>query len=424
MSTREQLEANRPGNPPSSGKNTSDTFLELPSCTIEDIDRALFNLFDKDLPLTYSYKKKTQRVPIVFAGGERFAIIARKKPLRDKNNALILPVISIMRSNLTQENEMGLASNTSVPHIIKKQISKKDPRYQRLINKLGLKNSDNLATREAFLNESSGSPLEGAEPGRIASRRGSAPLTDQIRAGNLLELNLDNNIFEVIEMPPPNFITATYEVTVWAQYVQQMNNIIMSIMSNAQSYAQRTFRLETQKGYTFVAYMESGFAPGNNFDDFTDDERIIRTSFTLKVPGYLLGETYPGAPNRLRSVLSSPQLSFELDLTSAQILSDVSVGAPSGNPDSYVLDDARRISAPLPGGAVAGQESVTYNDTRNLNASSPDRDDSVLIGAAVNDVRQRTVETITDPFGKRTQKKSVVKTRYNRNGETVYREVH
>jgi hypothetical protein len=110
-------------------------------------------------------------------------------------------------------------------------------------------------------------------------------------------------------------------------------------------------------------------------------------------------------------------------LTSAQILDDIVVGTPSGNPDSYVLDDTRRIDAPLPGGAVAGQESVSYNDSRNLNASSPDRNDSAMIGGAVNDMRQRTVEIIFDPFGKAIQKKSVVKTRYTRSGETVYREV-
>ena len=423
MSTREQLEANRPGNPPIAGENTSDVFLEIPSCTIEDIDRALFNLFDKDLPLIYSYKKKSQRVPIVFAGGERFAVVARKKPLRDANGAAILPVVSIMRSNLTQANEMGLASNTATPHIIKKQISKKDPRYQRLINRLGLKNSDDLVTQDAFLNANQGTPLEGAKPGRIASRRGGASKNARVRSGDLLSPSLSNNIFEIIEMPPPNFVTATYEVTIWAQYVQQMNNLVMAIMTNTQSHAQRTFRLETQKGYVFVAYMESGFSPGNNFDDFTDDERIIRTSFTLTVPGYLLGETYPGAPNRLRSILSAPQVSFELDLTSAHILSDVEVGTFSGDPNSYVLDDVRRIDAPLPGGAVADQKSVTYNDPRRLNAPSPDRNDSAMLGGAVNDIRQRTVETISDPFGKTTQTISVVKTRSTRNGETVYREV-
>jgi len=424
MSVREQLESVKQGNLPSTGENATDTNVELPSCSIEDIDRALFELFDRDLPLTYIYKDEQKRIPIVFAAGERFALIARKKPLRDKANALILPIISIMRSSLLMDNTMGLSSNTTVPHIIKKKLSKKDPRYQRLLNKAGLKNSDDLATDEAFLNDGSGDPLQGAKPGRITTRRSATYLTDQKRHGDLLSADLGNNIYEVIEMPPPAFITATYEITIWAQYVMQMNDIVMAIMTNAQDYAQRTFRLETSKGYTFVAYMDPAFDPSNNFDDFTDDERIIRTSLTMKVPGYLLGETYGGSPNRLQSILSSPQITFEMDMTSAQIVDTVTVGIPSGDPDAYVLDDSRHIFAPLPGQAIAGQETIARADSRNLGLQDATQDDTAMLGGAVNDIYERTVESITDPFtGKMSQKISVVKTRTNRRGETVYREI-
>jgi len=428
MTIREQLEASRPGNPPLAGENATDIILELPSCTIEDIDRAIFELFDKSMPLTYSYKKEPKKIPVVFAAGERFALIARKKPLRDKAGALILPVISIMRSGLSQDNEMGLSSNSISPHIIKRRLSKKDPRYQQWLNKMGLKNSDDLATDEAFLNSgggqpTGGAPLSGAKAGRIATRRSGSPSNSKIREGNLLDASKNNNIYEVIEMPPPAFVTATYEITVWAQYVVQMNDIIMTIMTNAQNYDQRTFRIESQKGYTFVAYMESGFDPSNNFEDFSDDERIIKTSFTMKVPGYLLGETYPGSPSRLRSVLSSPQLSFEMDFVSLQILDAIEVGIPSGNPADYG-DDDRHVHAPLPGQAIAGQSSISKSDPRTPGRLSSDKNDSAMIGGAVNDIRENTVEKIIDPFtGKTIRKIGVVKTRTNRSGETIYREI-
>jgi len=424
MSIREQLEAARQGNPPLAGENATDTNVELPSCSIEDIDRTLFDLFNKDLPLTYTYKDEQKRIPVVFAAGERFALIARKKPLRDGAGALILPVISIMRSSLSMDNEMGMSSNTIVPHIIRKKLSKKDPRYQHWLNKTGLKNSDDLATDEAFLNDNTAAPLQGAKPGRIATRRDASQVSRQRKKGNLLSPELGNNIYEVIEMPPPIFVTATYEITVWAQYVMQMNDIVMAIMTNAQNYEQRTFRLESQKGYTFVAYMEAGFDPSNNFDDFTDDERIIRTSFTLKVPGYLLGETYDGSPARLRSILSSPQVIFEMDITSAQILDAVEVGAPSGDTVDYVLNDSRNIVSPLPGQAIGGQSASSLSDPRNLSSRATIQDDSALIGGAVNDLRETTVETIIDPFTrKEIRSMSVVKTRTTRRGETIYREI-
>ena len=85
----------------------------------------------------------------------------------------------------------------------------------------------------------------------MASRRTSSMVPLGVRRGDLLEPDLNRNITEIIEMPPVQFITATYEITVWAQYVQQMNDIIMAVMSNMQSYGGRTFRLETKKGYRF-----------------------------------------------------------------------------------------------------------------------------------------------------------------------------
>ena len=443
MSTRETTEALRQGTIPIDRENASDTILELPSCTIEDIDRAVFDLFDRDLPIHYTYKKKTKRVPVVFAAGERFALIARKKPLRDKNNALILPVVSMMRQGVVSQNEMGLASNQSVPHVIKKQLSKKDARYQRIINKLGLVSSDDLPTKDAFITTGS-KAYQNAQPGRIASRRAGSLVPLGVRRGNLLDLDNKNNIFEVIEMPPVQFISATYEVTIWAQYIQQMNDIEMAIMSNMQSYGGRTFRLETKKGYTFVAYLESNFDPGNNFDDFTDDERIIRTSFSLKVPGYLLGETYPGAPNRLRSTTSAPQLTFGMNFVNGEVETQVkNSNIPSGDPNDYILDD-RSIDAPLPGQSIGGAKSRSSTDPRHPGVTNFDQEDTALIGGTSNDivsypafvtgsqerggsgtpVRTTVLETEVNPFtGDNEDVRSYVKTRTSRKGEVVYREV-
>lgn len=444
MSTRETIEAQRQGTTPVETENTSDAIVDIPSCTIEDIDRGVFDLFDSDLPIHFTYRKKTKRVPVVFAAGERFALIARKKPLRDKNNALILPVLSIMRQSVVSENEMGLASNQTVPHVIRKKLSKKDPRYQRIINKLGLVSSDDMPTKDAFIKTDTKS-FQDAKPGRIASRRDGSLVPMGARRGNLLDPDLDNNIFEVIEMPPAQFITVSYEITVWAQYVQQMNDIVMAIMSNMQSYGGRTFRLETKKGYTFVAYLDSAFDPGNNFDDFSDDERIIRTSFSLKVPGYLIGKTYEGAPSRLRSLVSSPQLQFGMNFVGGEIETQVkNSGIPSGDPNDYILDD-RNINAPLPGQAIAGAVARSSTDSRQPGVTDVGQQDTALIGGTTNDIvtypanfvsgsnerggsgtpeRIAVIETQKNPFtGDNEDVRSYVKTRTSRNGETVYREV-
>jgi hypothetical protein len=445
MSTRETLESVDQGNIPLSGENASDDNVGMPNCTIGDIDRAVFDLFDKQLPLFYNIKKEVKRVPIVFAGGERFAIIARKKPLRDRNNTLILPVISIMRSSLTADNEMGMASNQAVPQITKKKLSRKDPRYQRIVNKLGLKNSDDLPDSSAFLEQDKTQPLTGATPGRIASRRAGSNVPMGVRRGNLLTQPLENNIFEVLQMPPVQFVTVTYEVMIWTQYIQQMNNITMAIMSNMQNYVGRSFRLEARNGYTFVAYLDPGFEPNNNFDEFTDSERIIRTSFTMKVPGYLIGETYPGAPSRARAFVSSPQITFEMNFVEGDVVIDPkNAGIPSANPDDYILDN-RLLTAPLPGQSIGGVRSTSNTDPSQPGISNIGQEDTALIGGTTNDIvaspvnyasgsaerggsgtapRISTLSSEVNPFtGKNEDVRSYLKTRTSRNGETVYREI-
>ena len=92
MSTRQTTGANK--NPIGS---SIDPDFKVPSCTIEDVDKALFNLFEKELNLQYELNGNLEKIPVIFAAGERFALTRRKNPIRDSNNTVILPVISIIK---------------------------------------------------------------------------------------------------------------------------------------------------------------------------------------------------------------------------------------------------------------------------------------------------------------------------------------
>ena len=122
MSTRYTRKDALPGTIPMGyeGDNIPDD-LEVPSCTIEDVDRALFNLFNQDLPLFYKHKEGMRRVPVIFATGERFAILRRKRPLRDKAGALVLPLISIMRTGIEQDPSRRMTGGQNAPMTIKKR---------------------------------------------------------------------------------------------------------------------------------------------------------------------------------------------------------------------------------------------------------------------------------------------------------------
>jgi len=405
------------------GANIPEDF-DIPSCTIEDVDRSLFDLFDKQLPFNYSHKSGTKRAPVIFASGERFAILRRKKPLRDKSGALILPLVSIMRTGINQTPTMGSGTNQTVGHIIKKRLSEEDPSYQRLLNKKRLINSDDLPSNKSVSRTFPENDAE-ALPGRTASRRDPAKRSSK----NLLEPEGGRHIYEIIEMPPPKYFTASYEITFWAQYTLQMNDMITALMSLYQSYSQRSFQLETPKGYWFVGYASEDLSAGNNFDDFTDSERLVRYSFTMTVPGYIVNPSYPGSQNSLRRYLSAPEINFSSVITTKKFENRKPQGIASANPNDYVLEDVRTVDDLLPGQSI-GSTNFAASDSRGIfkkrqgsEYENQESGDTVVGTTHAEDNRTRIVEYETNPFtGETITKKLHLKTRTNRQGETVLRE--
>lgn len=336
------------------GNNTPEDF-SIPSCTLEDADRAVFDLFNEQLPLQHSINNETRRIPVIFATGERFAVLNRKEPLRDKNKTLILPLISIMRTGISQSPDNGYGPGQMQTSKIKVKISPDSDTYKRLINKLGLQNQDNIAAL-SHLNSEDGS---GVEPGTVGTRRNQTSPSFEALEGKLLSPDLLDNIYEVITMPPVKHYQATYNVTIWSQFTKQMNEIISVIMSTYQNNYGRTFRLETKKGYWFVGYVSSDFTSGENYDDFTDSERIVKQSFDIKVNAYLLMPDYPGSPNGLRRSVSAPVIEFDVGSVNSSLANNLNANIPSNSTDAYILDDLSTVGDGLPGLAIGADQKAS-----------------------------------------------------------------
>jgi len=295
------------------GDNPPEDF-DFPSIGIEDIDRAVFKLFDEKLSFQTTQKKESKKVPVVFASGERFALTRRKNPIRDKNNALILPLISIARNDIDfsagQKGKGTAISFRNQPsYTVKRRLSKKDRQYQNVINELGLTNQTNVSSRRAFvLNDVV--PGNVAKSGEQASRRNGKNISFTSQSGHInLDANLGNNIFEIIDIPYPEFIAIGYEVTFWTQYISQANEMMETLIFNFDGQGQE-IAIKTDAGYELVAFFDQTFSNGSNFDNYSDDERIVKNSINLTIPGYMLNPKNPGIPNLARSYFSAPVIDF------------------------------------------------------------------------------------------------------------------
>ena len=157
------------------GTNPPEDF-SIPSIGIEDIDRSIFHLFNEKLNFEVTHKGSLKKVPVIFAAGERFALTRRKNPIRDKNNTLILPVISIMQRDIDiSPGQLGKGTAISYmkqpSYTIKYKLSKRDRKFQNIINKLGLKNQENVASLNNLLTNTGLVDGFASKPGTLATRR-------------------------------------------------------------------------------------------------------------------------------------------------------------------------------------------------------------------------------------------------------------
>jgi hypothetical protein len=368
----------------------TENFQELPSCGIEDVDRAVFDLFDRVLPLQLETDGEVKKVPVIYATGERAVLLSKRRPLRDTQGALILPLVSVVRTGIEQDPDGYGLSATTKEIVIKKKVSKSNLEYKRSLNENNLSNQDHVL---------SGS----VGPSRFTRRNFAwGSKNTSLRGSN-------KNIYEVYTMPAPRFFQCTYEVTFWVHFQQQINSIYEAIMSSYMTPA-RQFMISSDKGYTFTAILDKAFSPSNNLDDFTDSERLVKSSVTLKVNGYVINPEGPGLMPQIKRYTSSPYITFET-IIGAIPSGKKGLVLKSGNPEDFERENYSHELDALPASQTFPSKTVTEKA-------------DILIGKFGKIDNQELIILEEDPLsGQKIEKKYFVKDRHHRKGETVLREV-
>lgn len=230
----------------------------LQTVTIESIDAAIIDWFDRTVDAHVEGPTNSRvKVPVRLGSGERWATGREKKGTRDALGQLILPIISIRRTAVDPDLTMQ-ALGTETPTIqIAKRISPKTNNLQVLNN--------------------------AAIP---SLRFPTSPV-----------------VYEVTTIPFPERKVMTYEIQIQAQYVTQMNAILEKIWDNTEM--QNSFvavfdnvnrvppkgeEFENRKplsSHYVVGFFDSTNSAGGNFDEFTDQERIVQYNTTIRVPAVL-----------------------------------------------------------------------------------------------------------------------------------------
>lgn len=370
---------------------------EIPSCEIEDIDRAIYDLFNSNIKIFYDSKSGEKiKVPVRFVAGERWALWRGKDHLKDQNGAFILPIITIERKSVDQDagNKLIEPGGSIGTIDIKRRISEDDAFHQRLKNSSNFKNSSQS----------------------IFSSLTSKKLKNV--GGRLMEEELGSGLYETITIPMPKFFTVRYEICIWTQYMKHSNKILTAIANSYHDVKAKTIRIETSAGYWFVAFFETNITDENNVDSMTDEERIIKHTFSLTVPAYMILAADSSRPFAKRKQLSATDISF--GIVDGIKENKMSGGVKDGRLNSFLLTDveSKDINSSIGTLASDSAEAAAGSDTRYV---SQNRENDSSIGnfdskSLKKDVTQQ--EKIIDPM---TGKTIIIKKKMHSSvsGETV-----
>ena len=196
--------------------------------SLYDIDEAILTQLQQ-LQIQITDVGKRVNVPIFFGPPERWVSAQRDGYIRDKQGKVMQPAMILKRSN--SENDQSLMFfNRYLETPTMKLYSEKN-KYTKF----------------------------GALTGQ------NAPV---------------NEVFNVLV---PKHMVLTYHFIVWTALVEQMNEVIQTIIYNTQDY------WGSKKGFRFRTMVEGGYA--HTVEIQAGDERLVKTEFDLKTHGYILPDS-------------------------------------------------------------------------------------------------------------------------------------
>ena len=248
--------------------------IEISECSMEHIDRSLYNWVNDTLNIHTTTNEGWKKVPVIFVAGERVHQVKKDSRLRDTAGALILPLITVERTSVT------------------KDPARKGPAWAHISEIDDYKSGSIVIARRIQQDKT----------------KNFANAKSQERHGKLnFKLSPENKrvVYETISIPMPVYVDVTYQISIWTEYQQQMNEVTQPFMTK--TGAVNYFTLSHQE-HKFEGFIQNDLSLENNVSDMGEDERKFQSKVDIKVLGHLLGE----GPNREKPFISKRENAVEV----------------------------------------------------------------------------------------------------------------
>ena len=240
--------------------------IEFMPSTLETIDYAVYDYINEELNLATTSNKGFKEVPIIWASNERAYQIKAYKDLRDDEETLIYPLITLERKGVNKD-----LTTRVIPYA--NLYPPGDPRggtvtIARRINQKKTAEFQNNISRKRLVN------------GRVAGQ-GFGQNTFPKIVG-------EKTVYETITIPLPVWVSVQYEISLRTDYQQQMNDLMTPLLR--QGGLNSMPRRLRRDGHRFEAFIRGSFGNNSNSSGLDMNPRVFETIIQFEVLGYLIGD--------------------------------------------------------------------------------------------------------------------------------------
>jgi hypothetical protein len=243
------------------------------SVGIMDMDSAIMYYFNEVIKPEVEVNKEKVKVPCIYASPERWLTISKQGYLRDKKRQIITPLIVFKRTGMSRDDNMPVDKLDANDPNLFYSFEKKFTQHNRY---------DKFSVQKNL------------SPGK-----------------------------EYYNVAMPDYVQLSYEFTIWTSYIEQMNQVVEKV-----NYSDGAYWGEPGK-MRFRTRIES-FSDASQIDG----ERLIKTTFSLNLNGYIVPETF-NSKTTTQKYLTPKKLVIR------------------ENTDTTIVDDKGRVSL-APNAAVEG----------------------------------------------------------------------
>ena len=204
------------------------------SIGLKEIDTAVIKHIRNIMKPKVKEQNEIISVPVLYGNEERWKSIKTRGILRDKNGALLLPIIVIKRTSVGFDDAMPMSFDNDVQgkHISVVRSSSgwsKNNRYDRF------------------------SVLTGQKP-----------------------------VQEFVKTGMPDFVTCNYSIVMMTSFIEQMNDLNSLWMEHLETY------FGDQTSYRFLSALDGDIS--NEIEMESQGERMIKNDFSMSIKGYMIPE--------------------------------------------------------------------------------------------------------------------------------------